>query len=437
MSDRPLTGILAHSLRTGEKRWVAALELKPEDTLLSLTGSILTDVKRPATPGNVATQVNGLWRYESSDDLEEKVKSWTDGKRENLGQPGSFNVGVAANQAIGLLSTALQWGDEASLAAGLKALEAMEQYRVPRGCQGWEVHIDIPDIYAAARIIDCYRMGYELTGDERWLRRAVYWAYTGLPFLYAYEVGETGPGAAAHIPWPEDVVREADQVFLEPDKHNLTPWASIPVFGTSFYRVSWFSNPVQWCGLCWAKSVYPLLEHVDDDLLRLAADGTVISGIHQTFDKEPYVGLLPDTWHLSSNVIHPAFIGPVRLEDPLREMIDRSPFGRVKTKVALRKVSDEAGVVERVHLSSYAQVRDLTLAENALHWRQRFVPGQVCETRIVGAKQPAEIVAGTRVLQKVDDILTAEEGWVWMADVGVIGLRVKPESEWEPVTVRF
>jgi len=56
------------------------------------------------------------------------------------------------------------------------------------------------------------------TGDRRWLDRAIYWARTGLPFLFAYNRADT-PGMR---------------------------YASIPVFGTTFYTHSWLGVPVQW-----------------------------------------------------------------------------------------------------------------------------------------------------------------------------------------------
>ena len=419
---RLAVNILQHGLKSGERRWIEAIGIRPEATILELTGSMFESYKAPAPPASLATQSdNGLWPYEPPEDMAEKVKDWTGGKHDNLGEPGSFNVGVAANAAISLLSHAARWGDGAAEAAGLRALDAMEQYRVPAGCQGWEVHIQIPDIYAAARIMDCYRLGYELTGEQRYLDRARYWAYTGLPFLYAYEVPGTGPGANVSIPWPEPRVSKSDLVFQDPDAHRPTPWGSIPVFGTSFYRVTWLGNLVQWCGLCWASSVYALLAHGDEELLRAAADGVVISGIHQTYDKEPYVGLLPDTWHLSSNTAHPALIGPVRLETPLRQMIDEPEYGGLHTVVA-------RGADARAHITSRSVPSEASLQPRSLTWTQRFPVGQVCETQVVLGREPARVRVDGRDLPRVPDILQVDDGWQVLAD-GTVALRLTHAQE--------
>jgi len=388
------------------------------------------DPKVPAPPDAIRTQrENGLWPYEPPADMAEKVRGWTGGKHESLGEPGSFNVGVSANNAIGLLAHAMRWGDREAEAAGLRALDAMEQFRVPVGCQGWEVHIQIPDIYAAARIMDCYRMGYELSGQKRYLQRALYWAYAGLPFLYSYEVPGTGPGANVSIPWPESLTGKSDLVFTQPDRHHPTPWGSIPVFGTSFYRVSWFGNLVQWCGLCWADSVYSLLRHGDDEVLRAAADGVVISGIHQTYDKEPYVGLLPDTWHLSSNTAHPALIGPVRVESPLRQMIDEPQYGGLHSEVVLAEG-------RRAHVTSRAVPSALSLAADRLSWTQRFPVGECCETMVIGLAAPVTVQVDGRELEKADDILAVDEGWALLAD-GQLALRVKHAAERHRVEVMY
>ena len=44
--------------------------------------------------------------------------------------------------------------------------------------------------------------------------------------------------------------------------------AVIPVFGTSFYVVSWFGNAVQWCGVEWAEKVLLFCKERPDPLLQ-------------------------------------------------------------------------------------------------------------------------------------------------------------------------
>ena len=72
-----------------------------------------------------------------------------------------------------------------------------------------------PDVLAAAHAIGAYVEAYELTAEKEHLKRATYWAETALPFLYHWHL---------------------------PDRPGMQ-FASIPVFGTSFYTHSWFGVP--------------------------------------------------------------------------------------------------------------------------------------------------------------------------------------------------
>ena len=97
----------------------------------------------------------------------------------------------------------------------------MKRFNIPRGAQTWECPLYEPDILAAAFAVGAYVEAYEITKDDHHLGRAEYWAKTGLPFLYHWNLTDR-PGMR---------------------------FASIPVFGTTFHTHSWFGVPVQWCGL--------------------------------------------------------------------------------------------------------------------------------------------------------------------------------------------
>lgn len=142
-------------------------------------------------------------------------------------------------------------------------------------------------------------MAFALTDDRRHLDEAREWLYKGLPFLYAYRVPGTGPGVKALVPDPQQHPGAGSAFYGDLDVHEVTHYGSIPVFGTSLYRVPWFGTLVQFCGLVWAKSVFDYLEYADDPILRMAAEGATQVGISMTRDVEPYVGLLPDSWMLA------------------------------------------------------------------------------------------------------------------------------------------
>ena len=69
------------------------------------------------------------------------------------------------------------------------------------------------------------------------------WAKRGLPFIYLWS--------------------DSEKPYLV--------GASIPVFGATWYRGSWFGRPVQWNGLRYAIALLRLSEH--DDSLPVAETG--------------------------------------------------------------------------------------------------------------------------------------------------------------------
>ena len=78
-------------------------------------------------------------------------------------------------------------GDEAEIARAIAALDkALARYSgtVPRGAQPWEMPLHTPDIIASGLMVRCCALGYLLKPEDRYLKTARYWAYTGLSMVY-------------------------------------------------------------------------------------------------------------------------------------------------------------------------------------------------------------------------------------------------------------
>ncbi|MCY0898653.1 MAG: hypothetical protein OWU33_06885 [Firmicutes bacterium] len=193
--------------------------------------------------------------------------------QETLGARGSKAVGLTAIPAETLLSLGRILGDQELLNAGYRALDAMNNFRVPRAAQVWECPVHAPDILAAARALNAYLEGYQLTGRIEFLEQARYWAKAGLPFLYVWETGD------------RPVMR----------------WASIAIFGATFYEMSWFGRPVQWNGLVFADALLRLAQYDQSFPWREIARGIFHSGMHQQRLVPPGVGGYPDSWYLPDN----------------------------------------------------------------------------------------------------------------------------------------
>jgi len=222
---------------------------------------------------------DGSFVYSSSMSMQEK----------RLGEEGETNVGLCAVPASVILRYARVTGDDTFLRGGLTALEFMKRFRVPRGAQVWEVPVHTPDILASARAVDAYLEGYIITGNSEYLDRAVYWAKTGLPFVYLWS--------------------RSDRPVMK--------YSTIPVFGATFFDYPWFGYPVQWNGLVYAYELLRLARYDNSFLWKDIATGILASGMYQQMTGGEYKGLYPDSWDLDNNLPRGPYINPEDLLKPL------------------------------------------------------------------------------------------------------------------------
>ncbi len=184
--------------------------------------------------------------------------------------------GLAAVQAALVLETASLTGDETILRDGLAILDKMTGLyagTVPRGAQSWEMPLHTPDILASAYLIKAYVLGFELTGKEKYLDEARYWAWTGVPFLY----------------------------LAPPTDGDVGSYATIAVLGATNWRAPfWIGQPVQWCGLVYAAMLRRLEPHDPSGPWKQLAGGITAAGLQMTWPESDggRVGLLPDFFHL-------------------------------------------------------------------------------------------------------------------------------------------
>ncbi len=185
--------------------------------------------------------------------------------------------GLTAGVVESLLQDAMFSGDEKLIRAGLRMLRALDKFHdsAPRGAQTWEVPLHTPDILASAYLVRAYTLGYELTGDQHFLKEAIYWAWTGVPFIYL------------------------DKLTSQP----VGPYSTIAVLGASRWKApNWIGLPVQWCGLVYSEALYRLLRYDSKGPWKQIADGITTSGIQQSWPhtEKDFQGLLPDSFNLQS-----------------------------------------------------------------------------------------------------------------------------------------
>jgi hypothetical protein len=313
-------------------------------------------------------------------------------QQKDLGAAGDSVLGICAHRAMTLLRHARITGDTNSLAAGERALRFMEQFRVPRGSQVWECPLYEPDILAAGYAIRAYHDAWRVTGNPRWLHNAVYWAETGVPFIYLW--GQT-------------------------DKPMMLG-ATIPVFGSTFYTHTWLAVPVQWCGLVYAYHVFHLAEDLaraplppNDSPLPLAlnfkpadwrriVELITVSGLYQQYADGPRIGSYPDSISRFEQR-NPAFLNP---EDILVNVL---VLNGVNPDVKTARVKTSQG---QTVVSSGANILNPRAVAANVRFDLQFFAGEPSHTLVAGVK-PREVFVKGRPLPRLDAPPRRHPGWWW------------------------
>jgi hypothetical protein len=161
---------------------------------------------------------------------------------------------------------------------------------VPRGAQTWEVPLHTPDILASAYLVRAYTLGFEWTGERALLDEAIYWAWTGVPFVY----------------------------LTPPTSLPVGIYSTTPVFGaTQWVAPNWMGLPVQWCGLVYSDALYRLVRHHPEGPWKQIADGITRAGIQHNWPVRldpKRQGLLPDSLTLRTQVRNDVAINPATVQ---------------------------------------------------------------------------------------------------------------------------
>ena len=188
---------------------------------------------------------------------------------------------------------------------------------VPRGAQTWEIPLHTPDILGAAYMLDLCTTAYNLTGNQKYLIKAEYWALTGIPFIYL----------------------ETPVPYI----HKDGVYGTIAVLGsTAWIAPFWIGLPVQWCGLVYRNSLYRyanmLRTHYNSQtpnrhemFWRKIADGITITGLQfscqeRDNDDPKKIGLLPDSFVLKSRGKGGPAINPGTVELYMPQAFGETPI---------------------------------------------------------------------------------------------------------------
>ncbi len=313
---------------------------------------------------------------------------------EALGQRGSTAVGICAREVRSLLQTALLTGDAEPLQAGLRTLKFMERFKVPRASQVWEVPVHTPDILASANACEAYLMGYKLTGDRALLERAVYWARTGVPFVYLWQA---------------------------PEQRDLMKGGSIAVFGASFYTGSWFARPVQWNGLEWARVLLDLARCDDTLPWRHFAEMVTISGINQQSTREADRGTYTDNWDVIKDIeCTVCMLAPGRIMTNSLDLLG-VPTG-TRTEVVLCEGKP-------VSITAAQLVSDARVSGDRLELSLRYDAGYTSYTVIMPMAEPRVVLVDGQPLARCAEPVEEDEGWSYDEGPGCVTLKLRYGAE--------
>lgn len=200
--------------------------------------------------------------------------------------------GICARPAQTLLEYAWITGDREALGAGLRTLDYMRRFDVPRGAQVWEVPLHTPDQLASAYCVWAYVLGYQMTNNQEYLREARRWALSGIPFVYMWS------------------------------RYPVMLYGTPPVLGATNWKApNWIGLPVQWVGGVYAYALTKLAPYDKSLDWNHLARGILISAEQQQYPDGQYVGLLPDSFHLETQERRPWRINPCALVS-LRLVLD-------------------------------------------------------------------------------------------------------------------
>lgn len=429
--------VLGESLRRGDPKIARQCKIAPGTQLTQYLGTTMdwfSEGARHNMEAALARQLpDGGFPYTIDDDMIRRVKELAEiggSDQTTLGEVGSTNSGLTVVQLSGVLDYGLRTGSQKFIQAGLKGLARLNSFSVPRGAQTWEVHAHTPDVYAAGLAVDANILGYRITGDDRYLDRARFWAYTGIPFAYGWTPPiDPVPKAVFHMDqMGEGKVPVLDQpsVFYEDVRRRINPGATIPVFGTSFYVGSWFGVPVQWCGLAWANAAMRYLRVLrglsrEDAVLRAVADAVFASGTQQQFDKGWLAGTYPDSWNLIENQVNQAFIAPDLILDyayALKQ--EKRPYSIETAAFDLKGA--------RACLSSYGRIEEFSLEGGSVEAALKWYANQDLYTCVAPVDPPAAVSLDQKALSGTSDLTKAGRGYYYDPENRALHVKFRPQG---------
>ena len=113
--------------------------------------------------------------------------NFAEGTVKPLGKKGDTALDLCVQPAMELLILADITGEESFREAARKALNYCLNMKRPEGGDWWETPLHSPNLLAAGHAAIAYYLGYKAFKDPRYLKKAIYWIRSLLPFTHLWE----------------------------------------------------------------------------------------------------------------------------------------------------------------------------------------------------------------------------------------------------------
>jgi hypothetical protein len=299
-----------------------------------------------------------------------------------LGPDRAAEVGTCAHNLYEVLRFARLTGDADLFKAAEKPLAFIEQFAVPRAAQVWECPVHSPDILAAADALEAELEAYRCSGNQHYLREARRWAWTGLPFVYAWN----------------------------PPGKPILRYASIPIFGASWYAGSWIGQPVQWNGLRYAYALLKLADYDHSFPWRRVAEGLTISALYQQDTDGPNAALWPDNFSALDWSKCPSLFEPGLIAKNIYKILGRD----------IEPATTTVGTGDnRVFITTRARLSQAAWKDNRLSFQAQFPEGQGGCVVAAGLEKPLRVLLNGSSLAQ-----SRADGWQYLDGQGFLVIRL-------------
>lgn len=344
---------------------------------------------------------DGSWPYEGSE-IEEGGLPGLSGPPEPgyITPQGYKSQGITAGETAALLSYVRITGDEGAWKAALKGLEHIEKYSIPTVYKNFECPPS-PSLHGSYTAMRANLIAYEITGSRKYLERAVYWAKTGLPFIYLWSL-PAREVKSGYIHCAQKLYLSGSELYKDVKRDPML-YGGLFGYGSSQYTHHWNGILVHWIPLVYALDLAELARYDRSLPWERVAHGILSSALWQAFDRPPYTGYLPDAFSLDTWVPSGPAFSPGLILQALMPIV----YGRHVDPVTVIVRSDAL----RCHVTSSTEPRDVSISSNSLSFAVRDPSWPSTRVIVAGVKRAVRVLADDRPLPKVSDLESTGECW--------------------------